>query len=250
LRFFGIGGAALSTDTERFLRDGKFPYAIGYGLTETSPLIVGTDAKNTRFRSGGRAVPGTEVRIAPGHGEASRDPQSGPEHGLGEIQARGPNIMQGYYRNPEATAEAFTEDGWFRTGDLGTIDKNGYVFIRGRLKTTIIGPGGENIFPEEIEAAIDAEEGVVESLVLAEQQGTLTARVRLSAEKLAEWVGDALPSIDLEPAREQVDAFLNELRKRVNARLNRFSRLSKIRLQEEPLERTPTKKIKRYKYRE
>ena len=248
LRFFGIGGAALAEDAERFLREGKFPYAIGYGLTETSPLIVGSDAKKTRFRSGGRAVPGTEIRIASVHPLGDTDAHLDPD--LGEIQARGPNVMQGYYRNPEATAEVFTEDGWFRTGDLGTVDKDGFVYIRGRLKTTIVGPGGENIFPEEIEAAINAEEGVAESLVLAEQQGTLTARVRLNAEKLAEWVGDALPTVDLEPAKEHVEAFLTDLRKRVNARLNRYSRLSDIRLQEEPLERTPTKKIKRYKYKE
>jgi long-chain acyl-CoA synthetase len=248
LRFFGIGGAALAEDAERFLREGKFPYAIGYGLTETSPLIVGSGAEGTRFRSGGHAVPGTEIRIAP------VEPVGGSEvrleSDLGEIQARGPNVMQGYFRNSEATAEMFTGDGWFRTGDLGTIDEDGYVYIRGRLKTTIVGPGGENIFPEEIEAAINAEEGVAESIVLAEQQGTLTARVRLNAEKLAEWVGDALPTVDLEPAKEQVEAFLADLRKRVNARLNRYSRLSDIRLQEEPLERTPTKKIKRYKYKE
>jgi long-chain acyl-CoA synthetase len=252
LRFFGIGGAALSEDTERFLREGGFPYAIGYGLTETSPLIAGADAKHTHFRSGGHAVPNTELRIYREVDEAdaavtTAAPKRAAKETLGEIQVRGPGVMQGYYRNPEATAAAFTEDGWLKTGDLGTIDKKGYVFIRGRSKTTIIGPSGENIFPEEIEAAINADEVVEESLVVPEQ-GTLVARVRVNVEKLAERLGDALPSVDLESARGHAEAFLDDLRKRVNSRLNRFSRVSKMKLQDEPFERTPTKKIKRFRY--
>lgn len=247
LRFFGIGGAALSEDTERFLREGHFPYAIGYGLTETSPLIAGADAKRTRFRSGGHAVPGTELRIA--HDEEA-DTSAPPQgEALGEIQARGPSVMQGYYRNPEATAAAFTSDGWFRTGDLGTIDRRGYVYIRGRSKTTIIGPSGENIFPEEIEAAINADEVVEESLVTTES-GNLVARVRLNAEKLAERLGHPLQSVDLHAMWEHAEHFLDDLRKQVNARVNRFSRVAKMKLQVEPFERTPTKKIKRFRYGE
>jgi long-chain acyl-CoA synthetase len=257
LRFFGIGGAALSEDTERFLREGRFPYAIGYGLTETSPLIVGTDAAHTRFRAAGRPIGGVEVRILPqtqNDADVPRDAVHATQAGgagidmLGEIQVRGPNVMKGYFRNPEATAETFTEDGWLRTGDLGTIDRRGYVYIRGRSKTTIIGPSGENIFPEEIEAAIEADEVVEESLVMSEA-GSLVARVRINVEKLAERLGDALPSVDLEGAREHAQDFLNDLRKRVNARLNRYSRVSKMDLQEEPFERTPTKKIKRFRYK-
>ena len=252
LRFYGIGGAALSEDTERFLAEGGFPYAIGYGLTETSPLIAGADARHTHFRSGGHAVPNTELRIQALHDEAdavatAAIPKNDKGRPFGEIQVRGPGVMQGYYRNPEASAAAFTEDGWLKTGDLGSIDKKGYVFIRGRSKTTIIGPSGENIFPEEIEAAINADEVVEESLVLS-REGTLVARVRVNAEKLAERLGNALPSLDLEAVGDHAEAFLDELRKRVNSRLNRFSRVSKMELQEEPFERTPTKKIKRFHY--
>ncbi len=258
LHFFGIGGAALSEDTERFLRDGRFPYAIGYGLTETSPLIVGSDARQTRFRSAGRPIGGVEIRIVP-QSQNDADVPHRAVHAtqaggagidmLGEIQVRGPNVMKGYFRNPQATAEIFTEDGWLRTGDLGTIDRHGYVYIRGRSKTTIIGPSGENIFPEEIEAAIEADEVVEESLVMAEA-GALVARVRINVEKLAERLGDALPSVDLEGVREHAQEFLKDLRRRVNARLNRYSRVAKMELQEEPFERTPTKKIKRFRYRD
>lgn len=222
LRVFGIGGAPLAPDAERFLRDGRFPYTIGYGLTETAPLLAGTAPFRTRYRSTGPAVPGVELRIAAAPGER-----------VGEIQARGPNVMLGYYRNPAATAEAFTEDGWFRTGDLGVTDRAGYVYVQGRLKTLIVGPSGENIYPEEIEAAIEADPLVEESLVLAEGN-RLIARVRLN-----------LDPQTVATAGAQV---LDDLRRSVNARLNRFSRIAEMVLQDEEFERTPTRKIKRFLY--
>lgn len=159
LRFFGIGGAALSPDVEKFLMEARFPYAIGYGLTETSPLIAGCAPFRTRMRSTGPALKGVELRIA--------DPK--PDTGEGEIQARGPNVMKGYFKDPERTAEVFTEDGWFRTGDLGIFDKKGRLYIRGRLKTMILGASGENIYPEEIEAVINRSAFVAESLVYGDK---------------------------------------------------------------------------------
>ncbi|MFP4430899.1 MAG: AMP-binding protein [Spirochaetaceae bacterium] len=232
IRFFGVGGAAISPATERFLREGRFPYAVGYGLTETAPLLAGTDVQGTRYRSTGPALRNVELRLEEG-----------------EIQARGPNIMLGYYRNPEATAEVFTDDGWFKTGDLGAFDKNGYLYIKGRAKSVIVGPSGENIYPEEIEAEIDAEPLVEESLVLSKGD-RLVALVRLNIEALAEQIGIAASKVDVEAVRSAAEEALGRLQRSVNARLNHFSRLAEIILQTEELERTPTKKIKRFLYQQ
>jgi long-chain acyl-CoA synthetase len=239
IRFFGLGGAPVAPDAERFLYEGGFPYAIGYGLTETAPLLAGASPQRTKFRSTGPALEGVELRLAPATASA--------DGSVGEIQARGPNIMRGYYKNPIATAEAFTEDGWFRTGDLGSIDSHGYVFIRGRAKTMILGPSGENIYPEDIEAAIDANVVVEESLVL-QAGGELIARVRLNIEELARRIGTIADNIDLEALRRDGATVLEDLRRQVNEGLNRFSRVGKMILQEDPLERTPTRKIKRFLY--
>jgi long-chain acyl-CoA synthetase len=237
IRFFGVGGAAISPATERFLREGRFPYAVGYGLTETAPLLAGTDVRDTRYRSTGPALRDVELRLE----------KAGDSVQEGEIQARGPNIMLGYYRNPEATAEVFTDDGWFKTGDLGAFDKNGYLYIKGRAKSVIVGPSGENIYPEEIEAEIDAEPLVEESLVLSKGD-KLVALVRLNFEALAEQIGVAASKVDVEAVRSAAEEALGRLQRSVNARLNHFSRLAEIILQTEELERTPTKKIKRFLY--
>lgn len=221
LRFFGIGGAPLAADAEDFLYRSGFPYAIGYGLTETAPLLAGTSPHANTPRSTGTNCPGVELRIQDG-----------------EIQARGPNIMKGYYRDPEQTAEVFTEDGWFRTGDLGEFDAQGRLYVKGRKKTVIIGSSGENIYPEAIESVINQFRGVVESMVI-EQGGRLIARVILDYEQLADQL------------REYVDntgAYLEQIRKEVNSRLTSFSRLTELREQKEPFEKTPTFKIKRYMY--
>ncbi|HQI48927.1 MAG TPA: AMP-binding protein, partial [bacterium] len=180
LRFFGgelhdfcIGGALLAADVELFLREAKFPYAIGYGLTETSPLIAGTDSRSTVLRSTGKPLPGVEIRIDNPH----------PESGEGEILVRGPMVMKGYYRDPERTSSVLSEEGWFRTGDLGVFDENGYLYIKGRVKNMILGPSGENIYPEEIEEAINEHADVLESLVF-DQGGQICARVYLNYEEL------------------------------------------------------------------
>jgi len=235
LRFFGIGGSSVAPDVEAFLLQAHFPYAIGYGLTETAPLLAGSPPYNTALRSTGPALKGVELRIA--------DPK--PDTGEGEIQARGPNVMQGYYKDPEKTKEVFTEDGWFRTGDLGIFDKRGWLFIRGRLKTMILGASGENIYPEEIEALINKSAYVAESLVLSEGKG-LTAMVHLKQEVMDDLKAKAKDSIeDFERASEEV---LEYVRKEVNAGLAAFSKVSKVVIHHEPFEKTPTQKIKRFLY--
>jgi long-chain acyl-CoA synthetase len=261
LHFFGIGGAKLNAETERFLRDAGFPYAIGYGLTETSPLLAGCGPKLTKFQSTGFNLPGQEVRID----------NPDPETGEGEILAKGPNVMKGYYKEEQLTKEVFTGDGWFKTGDLGAMDADGYIYIRGRLKNIIISPTGENIYPEDIEAVINSERHVLESLVY-ELKGKLVAKVHLNYEEidhryheLKKSAGDSYHQFKesagqsyqelresasqmYAQAQEKVSHRLHEIQQRVNARLNRFSRLTLIEEQPEPFEKTPTKKIKRFLY--
>jgi long-chain acyl-CoA synthetase len=235
LRFFGIGGSAVAPDVEAFLLDAKFPYAIGYGLTETAPLLAGCGPFKTFYRSTGPALKGVEIRIA--------DPK--PDTGEGEIQARGPNVMQGYYKDPPKTKEVFTEDGWFRTGDLGIFDAKGRLFIRGRLKTMILGASGENIYPEEIEALINKSAFVAESLVLSEGNG-ITALVQLKQEVIDDMKARAKDSIeDLERSYEEM---LERVRKEVNSGLAAFSKVTKVVIHHEPFEKTPTQKIKRFLY--
>ncbi len=235
VRVFAIGGAPLAADVEMFLREAGFPYAIGYGLTETSPLIAGSDPKGTRYRSTGKPLPGTQLQIL--------DPD--PATGEGEIGVKGPTVMKEYFRDPERTAEAMTRDGWFRTGDLGVIDEDGYVFIRGRLKNMILGPSGKNIYPEEIESAINESDLVLESLVFEHQQ-KLIARAHLNYEEMMKKF--ALHGLNEHEMRQRIHTFLEDLRRQVNQRLATFSRLHRIVEQPEPFEKTPTQKIKRHLY--
>ncbi len=235
IHFFGIGGAALAEDVEFFLREARFPYAIGYGLTETAPLIAGCGPTVTRFRSTGPALPGVTVKID----------NPDPETDEGEILVSGPNVMQGYFKDPAKSAEVMTEDGWFRTGDLGLLDEDGYLFIRGRLKNMILGPSGENIYPEEIEALINEYDFVNESLVV-EQEGRLVALVHIDYESLKDHVRDVAESAA--DISKQANEYLAQLKRTVNKRLNVFSRVSDFMEKNEPFEKTPTKKIKRYLY--
>lgn len=235
LRFYGIGGAPLTPDTERFLREAKFPYAIGYGLTETAPLIAGTDAADTKFRSTGPAIENVEIRI-------DREAGDGVE---GEVLVRGPNVMQGYYRNEEATRAVFTEDGWLRTGDLAEMHGDGYLYIRGRLKNMILGPSGENIYPGDLENVINEHELVVESVVF-DWHGQLIARVHVDIEALKERLGEHAAQIAA--VQERADEILESLRKAVNQRVSKHARLSRLVLEWEPFEKTPTRKIKRFLY--
>ena len=197
VRFFGIGGAALAPDVEEFLKLASFPYAIGYGLTETAPLLAGAAPFKTVLRSTGPALEGVELRIVDAEGKIVGGKGAGPEaseHAEGEIQARGPNVMLGYYKDKERTAEVFTADGWFKTGDLGSFDKKNRLFIRGRLKAMILGPSGENIYPEEIESILNASGVVEESLVYEGEKGELVALVVLNekAKSMFATAGDML----------------------------------------------------------
>ncbi len=235
MRFFGIGGAALSPEVERFLREAEFPYAIGYGLTETSPLIAGTNAETTKLRSTGPVIPGVEVRID------NPDPKSG----IGEIVVRGPGVMKGYYRDSAQTSEVLSTDGWFRTGDLGTFDAAGNLYITGRLKNVILGPSGENIYPEAIESVINRSEYVLESLVYMDN-GQLIARIHLDYEKLDnEFSGQNLSEFQ---TRLRIAQLLEEIRQETNENVSSFSRIAHVIEQTEPFEKTPTQKIKRYLY--
>ncbi len=241
LRFFGIGGAKLSADTELFLREARFPYAIGYGLTETSPLLAGCGPLKTRYRSTGFPLPGQSIKIA--------DPD--PVTGEGEILAKGPNIMKGYYRDEKNTKEAFTDDGWFRTGDLGVIDDDNYLYIKGRLKNMILSSSGENIYPEEIESVINTQNLVQESLVY-EMKGKLVARVHLNyneMEKSYRYLRKTANNMQAN-MKNIISEKLEEIKTKVNAELNKFSRLSAIVEQQDPFEKTPTKKIKRFLYKD
>ncbi len=235
LRFFGIGGAALLPEVEKFLLNAKFPYAIGYGLTETSPLIAGCNPKNQRYRSTGPIVFGCEVRIY----------NPDPITGIGEIQVRGVNVMKGYYKNEDATKAAFTEDGWFKTGDLGVFDKDGFLYIKGRLKNMILGPSGENVYPEAIEELINEHPIVIESLVY-EYNHKIIGRVYLDYEKLDELY--STEKLDETQVRVKILELLENIKKEVNEKLPSFARVSRLIEQPEPFEKTPTQKIKRYLY--
>ncbi len=236
LRFFGIGGSKLDPTIETYLREARFPYAIGYGLTETSPLLAGSPPSETRWQSTGKALSGVEIRIL------NPDPVTGE----GEILAKGPNIMKGYYKNPEATAEIFTSDGWLCTGDLATIDKDGYITIRGRIKNVILGTNGENIYPEEIEAVFNSIEGIEETLVV-QKGGKLVAMVNLNIHELEEKIIRVNEKL-IRVTQDSIDEALIEIQLFVNQRLNRFSRIQAVVLQTVPFEKTPTNKIKRYLY--
>jgi long-chain acyl-CoA synthetase len=234
LKFFGIGGALLAPDAERFLRDAHFPYSIGYGLTETSPLIAGSSPAITRFRATGVILPGLEVKID----------KPNPKTKEGEILVKGPSVMKGYYKDPEKTAEVIDKEGWFHTGDLGILSKDNYLYIKGRLKNVIIGPSGENIYPESIEAVLSENEFVLESVVYS-HNNSIIARIYLNYELIDEIYGSSMN----ESKMEQVIAdLLDKIKAEANAQLSQYSRISQIIEQSEPFEKTPTKKIKRYLY--
>lgn len=236
LKFFGIGGAKLNRSVEKFLIEAKFPYAIGYGLTETAPLLAGTNPSKTVLDSTGPAIEGIELKI--------NDPDR--KTGEGEIWARGPNVMKGYYKEPEMTREVITPDGWFKTGDLGSMDRDGNLFIKGRLKNMIVGASGENIYPEEIESVINNFRFVVESLVI-EQKGKLVAYVHLNMEELEKKYQNLRQDMT-KHIEEKKKELMTELQDYVNSRVNKFSQIQKIVLQSVPFQKTATLKIKRFLY--
>lgn len=236
LRFFGIGGAKLNPTVEQFLLDAKFPYAIGYGLTETSPLLAGTKVGSSKLGSTGPAMEGVTLLIS------NPDPVTGE----GEIWARGENVMKGYYMEPAMTAEVMTPDGWFRTGDLGHIDKNNYLSIRGRLKNMIVGSSGENIYPEEIESVINDFGHVIESLVV-QKKGKLVAMVHINLEELQAKYAQMKKDFT-DQAEQIINEYLEELQRYVNSKVNRYSQLQMVVYHPEPFQKTATLKIKRFLY--
>ena len=233
MSFYGIGGAKLDPEVESFLLKAGFPYAIGYGLTETSPLL-GYSMKGWRT-VGSFGYPVYNVRL--------KLHNVNPETGEGEIVAKGPNVMLGYYKDPKRTKSVFTEDGWFRTSDIAIQDEKGRFFIKGRNSNMILGPSGENIYPEEIENVINNVEGVGESIVV-ERDGKLVALVQ-PAENYIQWDKESEDKL-----YEKLDAWKAKLLKITNKNVSKASQVSSVEVMKEPFEKTATQKIRRFKYKE
>ena len=234
IRFFGIGGAPISPYVEEFLIEADFPYIIGYGLTETAPLLAGgISGQKQKLRSTGTPFFGVEIKI--------RD--KNPQTGEGEIIAKSPSVMLGYYKDEEKTAEVMDGE-WFLTGDLGYLDEDGYLFISGRSKNMILGAAGENIYPEQIEATINQQDNVLDSLVL-QKDNQLIARIHLDYEEI-----NKLFTGSNEQIRQDIKEYLENMRKEINSKLSSFCKITKFIEQIEPFVKTPTKKIKRYLYTE
>ena len=239
LRFLGIGGAKLDGGAEKFLLEAKVPYAIGYGLTETAPLLAGAAPSQVRLGSTGPQAPGVQLRLE----------HINPDTRQGEVVALTPSVMLGYFKNPEATKEVFTDDGWFRTGDLGEFDKDGWLYIKGRLKNMIVGPGGEKIYPEDIETVLNSHVYIADSIV-TEQEGRLVALVHFNRDEIEAMVDNWRE--EWETKKEAWEAKTEQLKKEimdfVNAKVNRFSRISEVVEEKDDFAKTPTHKIKRFLY--
>ncbi|MBQ6253633.1 MAG: AMP-binding protein [Bacteroidales bacterium] len=233
LKFFGIGGSKLDPTVEEFLLKARFPYAIGYGLTETAPLITNACVGKTAVGSIGVPAYNVEVRLQ------NVDPATGE----GEIVAKGDNVMLGYYRDPERTRAALTDDGWFRTNDLACMDSKGRYYIKGRLGNMIVGPSGENIYPEEIEQVINNMRGVNESLVI-ERDGKLVALVKFD-EDVIDW-----NVIEKEEKLfENIESLKKSVMEYVNKRVGKQSNIGEVDVMKEDFEKTATQKIRRFKYK-
>ena len=233
ISFYGIGGAKLDPEVEAFLLKAGFPYAIGYGLTETSPLLGYAMHGWRAVGSFGYPVYNVQLKLH----------DVNPETGEGEIVAKGPNVMLGYYKDPKRTKSVFTEDGWFRTSDIAVMDEKGRFFIKGRNSNMILGPSGENIYPEEIENVINNVEGVNESIVV-ERDGKLVALVQ-PLENYIEWDKEGEDKL-----YEKLDAWKSKVLKMVNKNVSKASQVSSVEVMKEPFEKTATQKIRRFKYKE
>lgn len=233
MRFFGVGGAKLDTEVEAFLRKAHFPYAIGYGLTETAPLICTANPKQTHLGSTGRAAMGVTVRLD------NMDPATGE----GEIVVKGDNVMMGYYKDFPRTREVLSDDGWLHTGDLAHRDRKGRYYIKGRMGSVIVGPSGENIYPEEIENVINNIDDINESLVV-ERDGHLVALVHFN-DNVLDWNYETQDRFieDLERRKKEILDF-------VNSHVNRNSRIKEVEVEKQPFVKTATMKIKRFLYKD
>ncbi len=239
MRLFAIGGAKFDSEAEQFLLDARFPYAIGYGLTETAPLLAGAVGDMVRVGSTGPALKGIGIRLD----------NVNAETGQGEIVVDTPCVMRGYYKNEEATREVFTDDGWFRTGDLGAITPDGWIYIKGRLKNMIVGPSGENICPEDIESVINTNRFVQESIV-TEQDGHLIALIHFDTDAIVKHYEELKLRLarNAELLGQKKEEIKKEIKEYVNSKVNRFSRISDVIENEEEFEKTPTRKIRRFLY--
>lgn len=233
ITFFGIGGAKMDSEVESFLLKAKFPYAIGYGLTETSPLLSYAMGRGRAVGSIGYPVRGVRLKLH----------DVNPETGEGEIVAKGNNVMLGYYKDPKRTKSVFTEDGWFRTNDLAIQDEKGRFYIKGRKNNMILGPSGENIYPEEIENVINNIDGVNESIVV-ERNGRLVALVQLD-ENMIEWDKEGEDEF-----YKKLDARKAHILNFVNKQVSKFSKVNDVEVMKEPFEKTATSKIRRFKYKD
>ena len=220
-----MGGAALNPDVEKWFRKFKLPFTVGYGMTEAAPLLAYEDWWEFASKSCGKAVDSVEVRID----------SDDPYNKVGEIQAKGYSLMSGYYKNEEATAAAFTADGWMRTGDLGLLDKKGNIFIKGRSKNMILSANGQNIYPEEIEAVVNNQPYVIESVVV-DRGARLVALIYMDAEKAKS------ESVDLEAYKAQIMV-------EVNKAMPSYSKLNVVEYMDQPFEKTPKMSIKRFMYK-
>ena len=223
LRSIVLGGAAISLPVEKVMRKVRLPYTVGYGMTECAPLIGYSPWETFKLGSCGRAVDNVEVRID----------SDDPAKKVGEIQVKGDNVMQGYYKNPEATAATFTADGYLRTGDLGIIDKEGNIFIKGRSKCMILSPNGQNIYPEEIESILNSMPHVGESLIV-DRKGGLVALVALQADEKC--------------SAEELKEIMEQNRSELNTRMPAYSKITAIEIIEGGFEHTPKQSIKRFLY--
>ena len=225
LRYFICGGAAMNPIVEKCLMDIHFPLSIGYGMTECGPLIGGNPPRYFKARTGGVPVMGMDVKI-----------DQPNEAGIGEILVKGENVMLGYYKNPEATKAAFTEDGWLRTGDLGRLDKKKNIYIKGRCKTMFLGASGQNIYPEEIEDKLNNQEAVGESLIV-EREGKLVALV----------FPDETLTKRMTP--EEILQIMKANLAKLNSLIPSYSKVADIEVQDKPFEHTPKRSIKRFLYK-
>lgn len=231
MRFFGVGGAKLDQDAERFLMEARFPYAIGYGLTETAPLLAGAIPGNTRLGSTGPILPGVEFRLDDVNGD-----------GDGELLVKSPCTMRGYFKNPELTTEVIDDDSWFHTKDLCAFDDDGFLYVKGRKGNMILGPSGENIYPEDIESVLNSHFSVSDSIV-KQEGGKLVALVNFDFTELERRYQDFKSDISA-----RMDRIKAELTGYVNSRVNKSSKIATIQEHTENFEKTPSHKIKRYLY--
>ncbi len=222
-----IGGAAFNKEAEAFFRKIAFPFTVGYGMTECAPIITYAPWNNTRLHSCGKAAPRMEIRID------SDDPFNIP----GEILCKGDNVMLGYYKNREATESVLDNEGWLKTGDMGVIDSEGYLYIRGRSKSMILGPSGQNVYPEEIESILNNLPYVVESLVI-EDSGVLTALIYPDFEQAE---NDGL-------SQSQLEVKMEEIRQMANDELPNYCKIQNVKIFPEEFEKTPKRSIKRFLY--